>query len=465
MDTEKVKFRFWIKILVAVALLTLGVIHFDWLCKAVQNLYSIVSPFLIGGLIAFILNIPMRKIEQVLFAKAKGKFANKIKRPVGIILTLAFMILLVTMLGLLVIPQLGTTVEVLRWSLPGFYESSLNWLMEMMQKYPDVTETLRVELQKIMDMEIDWQKLLTTVSDFFVNGFGGSFIKNTFSMAGKIGGGIVNTVIAVIFSIYLLAQKEKLASQGKRILSAYMNEKMYARTMRVVTLLSTNFSNFIAGQCIEAVILGLMIMIPMLILGFDYAFLIGVLVGVSSLIPVVGAFVGCGVGAFLFLIQDPVTALWFVLLFLIVQQIEGNLIYPYVVGNSVGLPSLWILAAITIGGSLMGVAGMLFFIPLFSTFYTLLRDSVNEKNSEKMWVRAAWATNYLPQSVKEMQKRKNENGFFGFGKSKKQNAGPKEKSEAKPENIPVKAVQPTETKVQRSPNVSNAQNHKKRKRR
>ncbi|MBR4965967.1 MAG: AI-2E family transporter, partial [Lachnospiraceae bacterium] len=338
MNPERDKFRFWFKILLTVAVLSLCVIRFDWLCFAVRELYHIVQPFLIGGLIAFVLNIPMRKIERTLFGKAENKIINKLKRPVSIVLTLILLVLVLAVMFLIVVPQVVETAAVLPEQIKNFYYSSLEWILMMMQKYPDITETLTLEIQKIMEKEIDWQKVVSSVTDFFFNGIGGSFIKNTFSFAGKIGGGVVNAVISIIFSIYLLTQKEKLGNQGKRILSAFLSEKAYGYTMRVITLLGTNFSNFIAGQCIEAVILGLMIMIPMLILGFDYALLVGVLVGFTSLIPVVGAFIGCGIGAFLFLLQDPITALWFVLLFLIVQQIEGNLIYPYVVGNSVGLP-------------------------------------------------------------------------------------------------------------------------------
>lgn len=423
MNPERDKFRFWFKILLTVAVLSLCVIRFDWLCFAVRELYHIVQPFLIGGLIAFVLNIPMRKIERTLFGKAENKIINKLKRPVSIVLTLILLVLVLAVMFLIVVPQVVETAAVLPEQIKNFYYSSLEWILMMMQKYPDITETLTLEIQKIMEKEIDWQKVVSSVTDFFFNGIGGSFIKNTFSFAGKIGGGVVNAVISIIFSIYLLTQKEKLGNQGKRILSAFLSEKAYGYTMRVITLLGTNFSNFIAGQCIEAVILGLMIMIPMLILGFDYALLVGVLVGFTSLIPVVGAFIGCGIGAFLFLLQDPITALWFVLLFLIVQQIEGNLIYPYVVGNSVGLPSLWILAAITVGGSLMGVAGMLFFIPLFSTGYILLRESVNERNAVNAWARNAWRTNYLPKSVQDAEEKKGQQGPFAFlhhGKKQKE---------------------------------------------
>ena len=181
----------------------------------------------------------------------------------------------------------------------------------------------------------------------------------------------------------------------------------------------TNFSNFIAGQCIEAVILGLLTMLAMAIFQFDYILLVGVLVAFTALIPVVGGFIGCGIGAFLFLMDNPMSALWFIILFVVVQQIEGNLIYPYVVGNSVGLPSMWILAAITIGGSVMGIGGMLFFIPLFSTGYMLLRDAVNESNARKAWTEEALKEKIKAHDDEDDIKKKQNKIFALFKKREK----------------------------------------------
>jgi len=405
MQNEKGRFLFWLKILVTCAALVLLVIHFKTVCLIIKEVYSILLPFLAGGVIAFILNIPMRGIEKLLFSKAKSKFAQNIKRPVSIILTLLFFCALGAFLSVAVIPQVTETIKTLPEQITGFYYSALEKIQALMEQYPQITQTLMVEIEKLQELKINWQEVIGGITDFFMSGFGGSFIKNTFSVVGKIGNGVLDVAIAAIFSIYILAQKEKLGNQGKRILSAFLSEENYGKVMKVISLLGNNFSNFIAGQCIEAVILGLLIMIVMLIFGFDYVLLVGVLVAFTALIPVVGGFIGGGIGAFLFLMQDPLTALWFVILFVIVQQIEGNLIYPYVVGNSVGLPSMWILAAITIGGSVMGVAGMLFFIPLCSTAYMLLRDSVNDKNDRKGWVKEAWDTDYLPISEEEQKKK------------------------------------------------------------
>ncbi len=417
MQNEKQKYLFWLKILLTITVLTLGVIYFETIWAFVKEGFSIISPFLIGALIAFILNLPMRSIEKHLFGKAKSKFWLKVKRPVSIILSVVLICGLLTLLAFAVIPQVVETAQMIPDKVSAFWYSTLDWLEELLAKYPEETEMVMAEINKLSELKIDWQALIVQVKDFFFTGFGGSFIKNVFSITGRIGVGIFNAIIAIIFSIYILAQKEKLCMQGKRVLSAFLSEKAYRQTAKVLSVLMTNTSNFIAGQCIEAVILGLLTMAVMAIFGFDYILLVGVLVAFTALIPVVGGFIGCGIGAFLFLIDNPMTALWFVILFVVVQQIEGNLIYPYVVGNSVGLPSMWILAAITIGGSVMGIGGMLFFIPLFSTAYMLLRDAVNERNAKKAWTEAA-----LKEKIKahddEEDIRKKQNKMLSMFKKK-----------------------------------------------
>ena len=219
---------------------------------------------------------------------------------------------------------------------------------------------------------------MDSVVNFLKNGMG-NMLSSTFTVASGIVSGTVNGFIALVFSVYILAQKEKLGEQFKRVLRAYTSQRINDGVLHVCTLLYRNFSNFIIGQCTEAVILGLMFIVSMTIFRFDYAVMIGVLIAFTALIPIVGAFLGCFVGAFVMLVDDPVKAIWFVVLFIVLQQIEGNLIYPHVVGNSVGLPSIWVLAAVTIGGSLMGIFGMLVFIPLLSTVYMLLRENVNRR--------------------------------------------------------------------------------------
>ena len=365
------------QLLVFAALLCLVVIHIEEATGVVFTVIDILKPFIIGGVMAFILNIPMRFIENKCFGKSQKKYMNNLKRPVSILLTLLAVVLVLTFVVLIVVPQLRETFKELGNRIPAF----VNRVLAVAEKTFAENPQLLAKLQELENIEINWSSILSTVGRFLKNGVG-NVVVSTVSVAGSIIGGVANVFIAFVFALYLLSGKEKLVNQADRTLKAFLLQKTYEKTKKVLAILNHNFNSFITGQCLEAVILGMMFIIVMGIFGFPYALLVGVLIMVTSLIPIVGAFIGCGVGMFLIMIDNPVKALWFLVLFLILQQIEGNLIYPRVVGNSVGLPSIWVLVAVSVGGSLMGVVGMLIFIPLVSTFYALLKEAVNARNAK-----------------------------------------------------------------------------------
>lgn len=361
-------------------LVVLALMKVDLLWQAFVFCVQIVSPFLVGGAIAFVINLPMSFYERKLFEKeAKSikakKMLEKAKRPVSMLLAYVSVLLVIVLVIITVIPQLVETIKVLGKEIPIFLERLLDYLTVVLAANPELVS----QLQSIQVSEIDWQNLLQNIFGFLQNGMG-NMLSSTFSVASSIASGTVNFFIAFIFSIYVLGQKEKLADQASRLLQAYTKPNVCNWCMKVAKLLYRNFSHFITGQCTEAVILGAMFVVVMSLFRLPFAFMIGVLIAFTALIPVVGAFIGCGVGAFLILVDSPAKALGFLILFLVLQQIEGNLIYPHVVGNSVGLPSMWVLAAVTIGGSLMGVIGMLIFIPVLSTVYLLLKEDVNKRN-------------------------------------------------------------------------------------
>lgn len=377
MKLDKPNMRNIRHLIVFTALVCLCVINVKEVLGVVGFLISIITPFIWGGAIAFVMNIPLNGIERRLLKGWHGKAADKLKRPVSILLSLAFIICLMIFAVMTVLPQLAKTIVDIGNKLPAFFDNAMQQLVMLTDSNPQIMEYIN-EFQL---NSFDWQNLLKSVVAFLQTGVG-SMLNSTFSVASSIIGGAVNVVVAIIFSIYILSQKEKLGNQGERILRAYCPEKIYRQVMRIVRLLSGNFNNFISGQCLEAVILGTMFVVILTICRIPYALLIGVLIAFTALIPIVGAFIGCVVGAFLILVDNPMKALIFVIIFLILQQIEGNLIYPHVVGSSVGLPSIWVLVAVTLGASLMGIAGMLLFIPLVSTVYTLLRDDVNARNKK-----------------------------------------------------------------------------------
>lgn len=360
------------------ALLVLVIVYSHQVLWGIQFAFGIVKPFLYGGAIAFVLNILLRVYEEKVLGRWRGRAAGKMKRPLGMVLTLLSVMLVIGLVAMTVIPQVTATMGELGKKLPAFGESVVKELEHLAETNPEIKQ----QVERLEQIEINWDTLLENVIGFLRSGTS-DLLSSTFDVASGIISGTINGVIAFIFALYVLAQKERLGDQGRRVIWAFLPEKVANKVLEICALLYRNFSNFITGQCLEAVILGALFFVLMSIFQMPYALLLGTLIALTALIPIVGAFIGCIVGAFLILIDNPVQALWFVVLFLVLQQLEGNLIYPKVVGNSVGLPSIWVLAAVSIGGSLFGVAGMLFFIPLMSSCYYLFKESVNARNAKK----------------------------------------------------------------------------------
>lgn len=397
-NKEKIKQIKWL--MVWAALLVIAVMYSNVVLGGIAFAFNIAKPFLYGGAIAFVLNIPMRAIEDKLLKGWKGKAAAKLKRPLSMTLSIFLVILIIAVVVGTVVPQVTATAGEVGKKIPAFAEEVIMQLEKLSQKYPKLDE----QVAKLENLEINWESLANNVINFLKSGMG-NMLTSTVSVASSIIGAVVNLFISFVFALYILGQKEKLGSQGRRIIAAYFPEHIGSRILYVLSLLYRNFSNFITGQCTEAVILGTMFVIAMTIFRMPYAFMVGVLIAFTALIPIVGAFIGCIVGAFLILIDNPIMAVWFVVLFLVLQQVEGNLIYPKVVGNSVGLPSIWVLMAVSLGGSLFGIAGMLFFIPLLSTCYVLLRESVNQRNARKSQEAVKITGETQNESEKEKEKK------------------------------------------------------------
>ena len=339
--------------------------------KVLSFIWGVIFPFILGGAIAFILNVPMNFIQRHLFPEDKienKKDLKKIARPVSMLLVLLLVVSVLVIIMFVMIPQLGNTFTRLG-----------NSIQQFIPQVQSLAATLSHNNKEIMDfvnhLEFDWNKIMNTGLNFFKNG-AGSVLDSTITAARSIVNGVATFFIAFAFSIYILMQKEKLKLQAKKVLFAFVRKGRAEAVLEVLSLTYRTFSHFLTGQCVEAIILGSMFVIIMTILKLPYALLIGILIAFTALIPVFGAFIVCFVGAFLIFMVSPVKALIFIIMFLVLQQIEGNLIYPHVVGNSVGLPSIWVLAAVSIGGRLMGVVGMLIFIPIVSVLYALFREIV-----------------------------------------------------------------------------------------
>lgn len=342
---------------------------------AVGWVLGILGPFLLGGAMAFILNVPMRAIERRLFPVRPGKQV-KGRRPMALLITLLAVIGVLVLASSVIGPGIAEAVRSLAAQVPAAAERL--WAqISRLEQYLPMLESLLAD----WNME-DWKNITQKAAELLQT-WGGGILSSGSMVIGGVVSGVSTFVIALIFSFYILLQKEKLGRQGRQVLYALLPERRADRTLEILRLSSRTFSSFLSGQCLEACILGTLFVVSMTIFCMPYALLVGVLISLTALIPIVGAFIGCGVGALLIAIADPWKALGFIVLFLVLQQVEGNLIYPHVVGSSVGLPSIWVLAAVTLGGSLMGILGMLVFIPLCSVLYALFRDYVKTRLSQR----------------------------------------------------------------------------------
>ena len=362
-------------------LLYTGLQHFGQVLAFLGFVGGVASPLLIGGALAFVLNVPMSFFEKRLFRPSPGGGRRKRGLPpkavriLSLLMTLLVVAVIIPVLLLIIVPQLVESMAGLGATIVSAWRRFAAWAEEQFVAYPQIYSWLET-------LTVDWESLLASVVDFVRSGFG-SVLSSTISATKSIVSAVSTVFVAVVFAVYILLQKEKLGLQCRKALYALLPKPGADKIVEVCRLSHKVFSSFITGQCVEAVILGAMFFLCMTILRMPYALLVGCLIAVTALIPIVGAFIGCGVGAFLLLMVSPMQALIFVAMFLILQQVEGNLIYPHVVGSSVGLPSIWVLAAVSVGGSLLGVAGMLLFIPLTSVLYALFREFVYQQLREK----------------------------------------------------------------------------------
>jgi len=363
-------------------LVAVGAIAFYWILNETEQvkmlwttLTGMFSPFILGAAMAFILNVPMRVIEKPL----KPIQNEGLRRTAAIVLTLVIIGFAITGIVLLLIPQITETIQLLIPKLIDFVSRAESYVFHFLESNPELLQWVSdtTDLQTL-----DWSGLIQKTATMLKDSVS-VIATGAFSAVGGVASALVDLVIGLVFALYCLARKEILARQGRRILYSLLPEHFCDETIRILRLTNSTFSNFISGQCLEAVILGCLFAVSMSIFKMPYIPLVSVLIAVTALIPLVGAFVGCFLGAFFILVNDPFQALVFVAMFLILQQIEGNLIYPKVVGTSIGLPGMWVLVAVAVGGELMGVAGMLVMIPISSVLYSLLREFTDKRVAER----------------------------------------------------------------------------------
>lgn len=372
-NVKKIKGLIFFTVLIFVLLWNYKVVY-----GGLVFLGHVIFPFALGGAIAFILNVPMRFVEEKLFQDTKlgkKKWGQKLARGISFLLTLLLVIGIIAIVMFVVVPELGNTVLNIGKRLQEVIPQVQEWAVKLFDDNPEI-------VQQIQKIEFEWEKVLGSLVDFLKSG-AGSVLDTTFEAAKSIVNGVSTFFIAFVFSCYILLQKEKLSVQVRKLMYAFLPRDWTEIFIALGSVTYKTFSSFLTGQCLEAVILGFMFLVTMMIFRLPYALLIAILIAFTALIPIFGAFIGCAAGALLIFMVSPMKALIFVIMFLVLQQIEGNFIYPHVVGNSVGLPSIWVLVAVSMGASLMGIVGMLIFIPIASVVYTLLRGIVNRRLKDR----------------------------------------------------------------------------------
>ena len=370
MKKKKTDFAVIIYICLA-ALLILGIKYFDQIAGVALKLWNVAFQLILGVAVAYVINIIMVRVERIYFPKTKNRFVTASRRGVSIVVSLLLVAGIFSLVARLVLPELGKAFAVIGRNVPIFLEEAAAWLEK--NNAGNTADMLK---------NVDWNNVMDKVADVVKSGFT-SFVNSTLTAVGAVVGSVVNFFIGLIFGIYILSGKEKLHSQVSRIMHAYMKERTVARIRYIYRTANETFSSFIIGQCTEAVILGTLCTIGMLLFRFPYAPMIGAFIGATALIPIVGAYLGAAVGAFMILTVDPLKALLFIIFIVVLQQLEGNLIYPRVVGSSIGLPGIWVLAAVTVGGGLGGIGGMLLGVPVAATAYKLIRNDVAGRNGRR----------------------------------------------------------------------------------
>ena len=366
-----------VRLMLLAALLALGVIHIESLIYGLILVWNVAQPLILGAAMAYILEIIIKRLDKLLFSKAKNKWLQKSSRAICIFLAILLMLSIIVLLIFTVIPGLRDAVTVLGKEFPNYFAQAKAWVIEKLVSFTAAQEY-------IQGLEVDWAFIQDRIMNWAMNGISnGGLLSSTVTVISAVTSEVANFLISAIFAIFLLGSKAMLQSQFHHVLEAAMDEKKQTVIQHVLDTANRCFSGFIIGQTLNGLILGVLTWLGMRIFGMPYALMVAVLSGTTSLVPIIGGYIGAVLGTFLVFTANPSLAIWFLVFIVALQTIQGNVLYPRLVGNSVGLPSLWVLAAVSVGGGLAGFGGMLLAVPIIATIYALAHEWVQRKNSEK----------------------------------------------------------------------------------
>lgn len=391
--------RNFLKYLLWITMAILLIVYIRPIIGAIRVLFRVVQPLLTGCLIAYILNIILVNLERIWFPRSEKRLVKKTRRGVCILLSFALVLTAIVVLLSVILPELWKAFLTATSGLPGLFERLREWILVNADEFPSVQNLVR-------EMDIDWSAIMQKVSGMLTEGLN-NVVNTAFGTVISIVGFVFNVIVSVIFALYLLANKEKLGRQIRRVARAMCSPRLIRVAGKVLEVTNESFTSFFVGQFVEAIILGTLCFIGMSILRFPYASMIGTLVGATALIPILGAYIGAILGALLICLVSPLKALEFILFIIILQQLEGNLIYPRVVGTSIGLPGIWVFAAVMVGSSLAGIGGVLLGVPVTATVYKLVRLLTEQKEAEKerLLMQAAAREAGEPETASEVSER------------------------------------------------------------
>ena len=365
-----------VRLMLLAALLILGVIHVEFIVNGIFYIWNIAKPLIVGAALAYILEIIIKRLERIMFPRSKNKWIIHSRRFVCILLAMLMVGSLLTLIIAIVIPGLAEAFTLLARELPNYFTDVKAWVMQTFADVPTVTDY-------VQEIQFDWATIQDRVINWAINGIGGSgLLSSTVSVIGAVTGSIANIFISIIFALFLLSSKDQLHSQFHRLLNAALKKEKVDQLQVVMDDGNRCFSGFIIGQTLNGLILGIFTWLGMRIFRMPYALIVAVLSGTTSLIPIIGGYIGAAAGTFLVFTAAPEMALWFLLFIVALQTVQGNVVYPRLVGSSVGLPSLWVLAAVSIGGGLGGIAGMLVAVPITATAYSLITRWVRSRERQ-----------------------------------------------------------------------------------
>lgn len=407
---EKKDLKRYISIALIAIFACLIVKNFAFFGKIILLAAKSVYPLVLGAVIAYIINIIMRWYESKFFPNSDNKFIRISRRPVCLVLSILSALAILALVLNIIVPEIINAVKLITLNVPPLFNDCKAYILRKLSEYPELQQQASDFFNEFDVKELDWATITENVSLFVQNGVLG-FISSAVGIVSTIAGTVANYIIAFIFSLYLLLRKDKILSDINRVQNSYFSEKFNRKLNRICKTGNECFRNFFVGQFVEAIILGSLCFIGMTILKLPYSAMSGVLVGVTALIPIVGAFLGAGISAFIIMTESPMQALIFIVFLIILQQLEGNIIYPKVVGNSIGLPGIWVLAAVTIGGGLCGIIGMVIGVPLAATLYKLLFE-VLEAREHKLGI--------VPPTTEQQKDTKHEKNIKRTKKKEKQ---------------------------------------------